>query len=337
MIAPLSHDAAALFERAADGDIEGAVDLVTGWIDRGDDVLAVIDALADAQRRVGQLWYEDEWSVADEHAATAVVDAALAVVQRCSRPRAGETGPTVVVACPEGEWHAMPARMLATSLTSLGSTVRFLGASMPADHLARHLTGRPAELVALSVSTPLALPAAMTMIDAVHSTGTPVVVGGAALGPDNHRARSLGADGWAPSAQGLLSTPLARVARTGATEGRNEREHALFTRQLDRQRLVDASMDALADDFPALARFDDRQLARTRQDFDDIAQFAEVSLLVEDQRLLDDFVRWLQGLLVARGVARNALAVSLRAMVSVTDDPSLHRALEQASARLQPA
>lgn len=41
------------------------------------------------------------------------------------------------------------------------------------------------------------------MVMTAHETGTPVVIGGTALGPEGHRAKRVGADEWAPSASGL--------------------------------------------------------------------------------------------------------------------------------------
>jgi methanogenic corrinoid protein MtbC1 len=45
-----------------------------------------------------------------------------------------------VVTCAEGEWHSLPARMVAEVLRLHGWQVTFLGASTPADHLRRLLT-----------------------------------------------------------------------------------------------------------------------------------------------------------------------------------------------------
>jgi methanogenic corrinoid protein MtbC1 len=59
--------------RLAEADEDGAIDLITGLLDEGvpaEDLL--LEVIAPVQRHVGRLWAENRWSVAREHAATAV-------------------------------------------------------------------------------------------------------------------------------------------------------------------------------------------------------------------------------------------------------------------------
>ena len=79
--------------------------------------------------QVGQLWQSALWSVIDEHIATGVAETALSAAAVVDR-RAPTRG-HVVVACVEGDWHSLPARMVAEVLESEGWSVRFLGASHP--------------------------------------------------------------------------------------------------------------------------------------------------------------------------------------------------------------
>lgn len=301
--------AAALFELAAARDVDGAVDLATSALSEGP-AADVVDALSRVQERVGGEWYRGTWTVADEHAATGVVDAALAAVQATRPPGGPRTGPLVVVACPEGEWHSLPARMLSVRLRHLGARVTFLGASMPADHLGADLAHRRPDVLAVSVATPLGLPAAIASIDAAHAVRVPVVLGGGALGTDERRAGALGADGWAANAADLVrALPIApRVHDLGS---RAARQSAVFALELDRDRLVGRALEILAGRFPPIAHYDHRQLQRTREDLESIARFVEVSVLVDDSWLFTEFVDWLHGLLSARGLPRTALPTSL--------------------------
>ena len=244
-----------------------------------------------------------------------------------SAPSTPRSARSVVVACPEGEWHALPARILATELRSLGVEVVFLGSSMPADHLARYVDALRPELVALSTSTPLTLGSAAVSIDAVHRVGVPVVVGGRAMGSSEHRARALGADGWSRDAAGLLAGATWGPETEDAAARRRERELTYLRLELDRPALVDGAMEELTRRIPVMARFDRRQLAHTRQDLEYIARFAEAAVLVDDLSVFHDFVDWLGPLLASRGVPDGSVAASLDALVSATSDDVLRSVL----------
>ena len=75
------------------GDRASALGQVRGLRTEGHDVLTLISRLlAPAQLRVGELWVSDTWSVAQEHAATAISEAVLTTLaverELSSRPSA---------------------------------------------------------------------------------------------------------------------------------------------------------------------------------------------------------------------------------------------------------
>jgi methanogenic corrinoid protein MtbC1 len=82
-----------------------------------------------------------------------------------------------------------------------GWKVDFLGAHVPTAHLMNHLHRTGPHVVAVSASLPTDLPTAHAAVTAVQATSVPVIVGGAAFGPDGEYARALGADGWARDAR----------------------------------------------------------------------------------------------------------------------------------------
>lgn len=315
-----SRLADAVFDAAAGRDVAAARTVVQDWLAGGRPVAPVLAALAEAQIRVGERWYSDEWSVADEHAATAIVDAALAVVEGVvGRREPDHPRSSVVVACPEGEWHALPGRMLATELRTLGADVVFLGSSMPADHLARYVDHHRPDLVALSVSTAFSFSAAATAIDAIRRVGVPIVVGGRAFGGSDRRARSLGADGWSAGGSGIVPAALfgAEEAMEAAAR-RQDREAEVLRLELDRPEVVERAMGVLVR----------RQLAHTRQDLDGIIRFAEAAILVEDPLLFVEFVGWLGPLLAVRGVPAGAVSASLDTLIEVSTDDGLCAVLQ---------
>jgi methanogenic corrinoid protein MtbC1 len=150
------------------------------------------DVLVRGQDQVGRLWMSGAWNVADEHAATAVAEQALTVIAPPKSPP--PTARRVVIACAEGEWHTMPARLAAELARSPLLDVVMLGPSVPATDLGRHLRETAPAALALSVTMPTNLIGASRSIQAARAEGVPVIVGGAAWGEGQDRARRLGAD-----------------------------------------------------------------------------------------------------------------------------------------------
>jgi methanogenic corrinoid protein MtbC1 len=151
-----------------------------------------------AQERVGLLWQTGEWSVAQEHAATRINERVVAAVGASGRG-GGRRG-HVVLGCLDGEWHALPGRIVAEVLRQHGWRVTFLGASVPPAHLISYLHEEGPDLLAVSCALPVHLRGAHMTIMAAQRTGTPVLAGGPGFGPDGRWARRLGVDAFAATA-----------------------------------------------------------------------------------------------------------------------------------------
>ena len=181
-------------------DVGGARALVLSELEAGGDSVGRVidDLLVPAMAEVGARWYDGRWSAAQEHVACGITERALVAVSvrvRSRRPEAD--APTVVVGCPRGEAHVLPARFTSELLSEAGADVIVLGLPVPDEDLADYLSeSRPTALV-LSCTEPRALVGVRDAVAAAHRVGCPVLVGGAGLGPDDQRARALGADGWA--------------------------------------------------------------------------------------------------------------------------------------------
>lgn len=190
-----------LLERA---DQPAAVRLVTGLADEGASPEAlVLEVLAPAQREVGRRWEDGRWTVAQEHAATAATDTALGLLALDAEPSGN--GGRALVACVEGEWHSLPARMAAEILRVRGWDVTFLGGSLPADDLARYVESQHPDVVGLSCSMPVSLKGAARSIEACRRTGVPVLAGGGGFGPGGRYAQLVGATAWAPDPVAAVS------------------------------------------------------------------------------------------------------------------------------------
>ncbi|MEU6414769.1 cobalamin-dependent protein [Microbispora sp. NPDC046933] len=309
-------------------DEYGAVDLVLGLIDEGvpaEDVLLRI--IAAGQRRVGELWASNEWSVAREHAATAVSERAVAAVTGRVRPAA--TRGRVAVACADGEYHALPTRIMAEVLRLRGWHVDFLGASVPGPHLITHLHQTGPDVVALGCTLPTRLPRAHATIAACQAVGIPVLAGGAGFGADGRFARLLGADAWAPTADaaadrlaaGLPSFPAAHGGpggSGGAAADLGGEEYAYLTRH--RANLLARVMDALREAYAPMGGYSARQLEHTAEDLGHIADFLIAAMYVHDAPLFTDFVTWTCRVLVARKVPAESVVLGLGVFRDVLTD-----------------
>ncbi|MFE2876304.1 B12-binding domain-containing protein [Streptomyces roseus] len=299
-------------------DEPAAVRAVLRALDDGLDPEAVLmEVIGPVQGRVGEEWAANRISVAQEHAATAINDRAVAALAlhpaARTRPRRGR----ITVACVDGEWHALPARLLAEVLRIRGWHVDYLGAQVPAPHLIAHLHRTGPDAVALSSSIPTRLPAAHAAITACQAVGTPVMVGGAAFGPGGRYARLLGADAWAPDARtaadDLARGPLPRPAPAHQViddlPHLKDQEYTLVARS--RPRLVREVLAELEDAYPAVREYTDAQRERTAEDLSHIVEFLTAALYTDDEELFSGFLVWTAEVLAARGVPSASLLPAL--------------------------
>jgi len=283
--------------------------------------LIITDLLASAQRQVGERWHRNELSVAEEHLATGAAESALhALADATAAP---STGATVVVACAEGDWHSVPAHMFAEQLRARGAAVVFLGASTPAEHVATFLQRHRPDVLAVSCHIPLYYTGVTRLVDAAHAVGIPVIAGGRAFHDCPERAGRLGADGWAGDVAEAAAVmagwrderPTVRPEPTPVNAGAVELDARA-------RELAATAWGDLACRFPAMARYDQRQLARTREDLAFIVQFVAAAQLVGDQEVLTTFLDWLALLLERRGVPERALHAGLEALHPLLRDVS---------------
>lgn len=304
-----------LWHAMCSGDSQSARALVSGQLDQGISGTAlIVDLLAPAQLAVGVRWQQRAWTVADEHAASAVVDAALAGIEANTAPPSSG-GPSLILACAESEWHTLPARMAAQLLRESGGSVRFLGASMPADHLREYLARLQPDALVLSATMPTSLPGAARSIEAAHDAGVPVVAGGAAFGADDSLAACLGADRWLADARAFdgWSTP---EWHSGTPR---RLDWAAFQVLQEAAPAAAAAYDGLLARVPAMQRMTAAQAARTRADLGHILDFLAVAVLVGDERVMRDFTHWLLQVLESRGVPQSAVRASYRALADELD------------------
>ncbi|MEU3409110.1 cobalamin-dependent protein [Streptomyces sp. NPDC006670] len=301
----------------------------------------LLDVIAPVQARVGREWEANRLTVAQEHAATAINDRAVTAVSLHPSVRRPPTRGRIAVACVDGEWHALPARLLAEVLRVRGWRVDYLGARVTAPHLVAHLHRTGPDAVALSASLATRLPAAHATITACQAVGIPVIVGGAAFGPGGRYARLLGADCWAPDARAaadeLACAPLPRV-RPGHQPiddlpHLKDQEYTLVARS--RPRLVGSVFRRLADSYPAMRVYTEVQRERTAEDLSHIVEFLAAALYTGDEDLFCGFLVWTAGVLDSRGVPAASLLPALELLErELQDFPRATATLRAGAARL---
>ncbi|MFD3790065.1 B12-binding domain-containing protein [Streptomyces cyaneofuscatus] len=334
-----------LWSAVADADEYAATELVLRMLDDGSDPESVLlDVIARVQGRVGEEWAANRISVAQEHAATAINERAVAAVSVHPAARTTATRGRITVACVDGEWHALPARLLAEVLKLRGWQVDYLGAQVPTPHLIAHLHNTRADAVALSSSIATRLPTAHAAITACQAVGVPVLVGGAAFGPQGRYATLLGADAWAPDAraaadhlaQGRLPRPEPDHQQFDDLPHLGDQEYTMVDR--NSTSLVRTVFTALEDAFPAMRSYSDLQRERTGEDLAHIVKFLATSLYLDDEELFTSFITWTAQILVARGVSAHSLPPALDLLAGeLKDFPRAARMLQAATHTLTTA
>ncbi|MFF5173443.1 B12-binding domain-containing protein [Micromonospora sp. NPDC000089] len=316
MTAPTTHaDPAQAYPEfiasLAEADEYAAIDVAVGLLEAGVPAERVLlDLVAPAQAEVGERWARNEWSVAQEHAATHISERVVAAIAGHANPR--PTRGRIVVACMDGEWHALPPRLVAEVLRLRGWQVTFLGASVPAAHLVSYLHRHDAHAVALACALPMRLPYAHRMIEACRRSDVPVVVGGRGFGDDGRWARALGV-AWAPdapSAADLIADERAlRRAHPAQLSHLADDEYASLVKR--RGELIDSALADLRERVPSVRDYTPAQLDSTVSDLGYIVDFLAAALYVDDASLFTDFVDWLVAILTSRGVPGAAVGLTL--------------------------
>ncbi|MGE2725320.1 cobalamin B12-binding domain-containing protein [Mycolicibacterium pulveris] len=331
-----------LWDAVLDGDEYAAVATVFEAVDAGvtpED--ALLDVVAPVQRKVGTEWAADRLTVAQEHAATAINDRVIAALSQHPAARTAAHAGRVTVACVDGEWHALPARLLGEVLRLRGWRVDFLGAQVPTPHLIAHLHQYAPDAVALSCSIPTRLPAAHAAISACQAAGVSVLVGGAAFGPDGRYARLLGADAWAPDARAAaqrLNEGVARLRLTANPPSADlphlaDQEYSMVSGA--KAQLVTSTVAELEHSFPAMRDYSEAQREHTAADIAHILDFLATALYVDDDELFTTFIAWTAEVLDARGVPAASLTPALELLsAQLQDFPRTQRMLAAARSAL---
>jgi MerR family transcriptional regulator, light-induced transcriptional regulator len=214
---PAEHYAAYL-AAIRSGDRRRAFEVIDTARDSGVDLAGIyLGIFQPALREIGGLWQNNELTVAEEHLATAITQAAMARAYERAFTWNTDGSRTLIAACADVERHEVGLRMLCDLLDLEGWRTTYLGATVPVESLAAMVGRLRPDVVALSVALSPHLPRLRAMIVAIRSTlgdGQPlIIVGGRPFIDDPSLAQRLGADLTARNAVDAVRLLGERVSR----------------------------------------------------------------------------------------------------------------------------
>lgn len=172
-------------------------------------VEAEMHLIQPALYRIGRRWQNNEISVAQEHLATAIAQSVMTLGLLKSKIP-GSIGRRVLLACAEGNHHAVGLQMVADAFQVSGWEVQYLGANVSMGALVSQVAAWKPHLVRLSVSFAHQLAAVRRTITRLQETlgegRPPVIIGGLAINRFDALARQMGAEAWSADARSAVST-----------------------------------------------------------------------------------------------------------------------------------
>lgn len=223
-VAPAAWPEAAAFEAALlAGHQREALAVVNCCIDNGHSLVDVeMHVIQPALYRIGEKWQANQVTVAQEHMATAIVQSVMTVGLLRSPPPA-MISKRVLLACVEGNNHAIGLRMVADAFQLGGWDVQYLGANVPTPALVAQAAEWKPDLVGLSVSFPQQLRVVRAIIaqlgERFGNARPAVIIGGLAINRFNKLAGVVGADACMTDAQAAVASANNMVSNQTLSSG----------------------------------------------------------------------------------------------------------------------
>jgi len=201
------------------GDRRSAFQIIDTARDAGLDLAGIyLGIFQPALREIGCLWQNNELTVAEEHLATAITQAAMARAYDSAFTWRTDASRRLLAACVDVERHEVGLRMLCDLLDLEGWHTTYLGAAVPIESLVAMVRQLRPDVVALSAALSAHLPRLRAMVEAIRDTlgyaRSITIVGGRPFVDDPSLAQRLGADLSAQNATEAVRLLGERVSRT---------------------------------------------------------------------------------------------------------------------------
>jgi excisionase family DNA binding protein len=171
--------------------------------------LAVSEMVGGALVEMGERWRAGKVTIIQEHLASERLSRALARIGDALPVAPG--APRCMLACAEGDRHALGLSLVEVALREAGWTTLWAGQDTPAADLAEVASQGEAEMIAVSASAALAEPGALlrqaeVLAAACERSGVELVLGGSGAWPDPPPAgkRFHGLASFVAHARGLV-------------------------------------------------------------------------------------------------------------------------------------
>ncbi len=175
------NDSIQLSELFLQGQEEEALKYVQDFLESHSHEQLYGDLLTPAMYRIGELWEQNEISVAEEHLATAVCDFVLSATELRNKEKDGRQ--KAMIFGPEGEEHYIGLKMVASMFREEGYEVRYMGPNLPLDAALQLAADWQPDVVALSGALAHRLPVLKTYAEAFSQIDSKpaVLIGGRAV------------------------------------------------------------------------------------------------------------------------------------------------------------
>ncbi|MCK4785668.1 MAG: cobalamin-dependent protein [Desulfobacteraceae bacterium] len=172
------------------------------------DPLKVFDVLTTSIRQVGDAFGRGELFLPELIGAAQAMEAATPVITKELKKRDLKREPmgTVIIGTVLGDIHTIGKAMVSRLLTAEGFTVHDLGVNIGAEEFIKAVRDYTPNILAMSALLTTTAPEQAKVINALQDAGirdkVKVMVGGGAI--TEEFARSIGADGYDPTAPGAV-------------------------------------------------------------------------------------------------------------------------------------
>jgi MerR family transcriptional regulator, light-induced transcriptional regulator len=183
---------AELFEALCNADREKAVKIAAKYQSLFNLVDFYDDLMTPVLYRVGDLWAQNNLSVATEHVCS---NTAISLVEAINESNSGKgkmsSYTTIVICSPEGELHQIASKVIESLLLQKGFNVHNMSPSVPSGSISSYIESTKPALVMVSVTLSENLKAAIRLLNTIRAkSNMPVLMGGAAikaLGEENRK------------------------------------------------------------------------------------------------------------------------------------------------------